>query len=38
MYRKRSVLLKMKPVGTPAVTGYFFDDLPFRNIRSHLLN
>ena len=37
MYSKKSVGTKIESCGTPALTGYFCEDLPSRTTRSRLL-
>ena len=37
MYSRKSVGPIIEPRGTPALTGYFYDDFPSRTTRSRLL-
>ena len=37
MYSRKSIGPRMEPWGTPALTGYSYQDLPSRTIWSHLL-
>ena len=37
MYSKKSVRPRIDPWGTPALTGYYSEDLPSRTIRNRLL-
>ena len=37
MYSRKSVGPRMKPSGTPALTGYSCEDIPSRTTISHLL-
>ena len=37
MYSKKSAVPRMGPRGTPASTGYYCKDFPFRTIQSPLL-
>ena len=37
MYSRKGVTPRMDPCATPALTGYFCEDLPSRTTRSRLL-